>query len=61
MFSKEKLFEELNNVFGDSERSCTPDDATKLKYLEVCIKETLRLYQPPFNSRTITEEVKVGM
>ncbi|EFX81320.1 hypothetical protein DAPPUDRAFT_50258 [Daphnia pulex] len=36
--------EELNDVFGDSDRPCTIEDASKLKYLECCIKETLRLY-----------------
>ncbi len=36
--------EELNEVFGDSDRPCTMEDTTKLKYLECCIKESLRLY-----------------
>ena len=36
--------QELDEVFGDSDRPCTMEDAAKLKYLEACIKEGLRLY-----------------
>jgi len=43
-FFQELVREELNEVFGDSERPCNLEDASKLKYLESCIKETLRLY-----------------
>ena len=41
---QELVREELNEVFGDSDRPCNLEDASKLKYLESCIKETLRLY-----------------
>jgi len=62
IYIQQKLFNELNEVFeGDTERSCTFQDTTNLKYLECCIKESLRLYPSfPIIAREITEEVHVG-
>ena len=54
------VFQELDEVFGDSDRPCTMEDASKLKYLEACIKEGLRLYPSvPIIERTISEDVEV--
>ena len=48
-------------MFEDSDRSCTPQDAAELKYLECCIKEAMRLYPSiPAVMRTITEDTKIG-
>ena len=53
--------DELDQVFGDSDRPCTTQDVAELKYLECCIKETMRLYPSvPAVMRYMTEDVDVG-
>lgn len=53
--------EELHEVFGESDRACTMADIPKLKYLECCIKESLRLYPAvPNFKRIITEDFELG-
>ena len=55
------MVEELAEVFGDSGRAPDLADLAKLKYLERCIKETLRLYpSAPFLERAIDTEVQLG-
>lgn len=57
-----KCIEEIDAVFGDDkDRSPTMQDLREMRYLEQCIKETLRLYPSvPLIARRITEDIKVG-
>ncbi|PZC83859.1 hypothetical protein B5X24_HaOG200059 [Helicoverpa armigera] len=55
---QDKVYEELQGVFGDSDRPVTPEDLPSLKYLEAVIKETLRMYPPvPFIVRQVQKDV----
>lgn len=58
---QKKIFEELIEVCGDSKRPITLEDLPNLKYLERCIKESLRLYPPVhFISRSLDENVTLS-
>jgi cytochrome P450 family 4 len=60
-FVKQLVLQEVDAVFGDSDRDCSVQDAAELKYLECCIKETLRLYPSvPAIMRCLTEDIEIG-
>jgi len=58
---QDRVRDELFQVFGESDRWCTRNDLGQLKYLECCIKESLRLYPSvALFTRMTTEDVKIG-
>lgn len=58
---KEKCLQEIDTIFGDSDRPCTFQDTLEMKYLERCIMETLRMYPPvPAIAREIQQDLPLG-
>jgi len=57
-----KVQEELEQIFGsDKDRPVTMEDLTRMKYLELCIKESLRIYPSvPFIGRAIKTDCPLG-
>ncbi|CAH2097054.1 unnamed protein product [Euphydryas editha] len=57
---QEKVFQELNNVFGDDDRDVTKQDLSQLCYLEAVLKETMRIYPiVPVTARYLDRDVKL--
>ncbi|XP_077266484.1 cytochrome P450 4C1-like isoform X2 [Temnothorax americanus] len=57
---QEKVHEELDEIFGDSDTPASVKELSQLKYLERVIKETLRLFPSvPLITRKLTEDVKL--
>lgn len=57
---QERVVKEINTVILQPE-SVNIDNLNSLKYLEQCIKETMRLYPSiPLIARKLSEDVKLG-
>ncbi|XP_016772392.1 cytochrome P450 4G11 isoform X1 [Apis mellifera] len=58
---QEKVIQELDEIFGDSDRPATFQDTLEMKYLERCLLETLRMYPPvPLIAREIKTDLKLA-
>ena len=58
---QEKVVQELNEIFGDSDRAATFQDTLEMKYLERCLMETLRMFPPvPIIARQLKEDLKLA-
>lgn len=51
----------MDRIFGDDDRPPSMNDLREMRYLEMCIKETLRLYPSvPLMARKVTEDIQCG-
>jgi cytochrome P450 family 4 len=60
--TQKKAFDEIRNVIGDDvNRPVSQNDLNNLNYLDLCIKESLRIYPSvPIYGRKIHENVEIS-
>lgn len=55
------MCQELEDIFGDSNRPVTFEDIQNLKYLDQVVHETWRLYPPiPLIAKQPTKDIELG-
>ncbi|EEC03678.1 cytochrome P450, putative [Ixodes scapularis] len=56
-----KVQRELDEIFKDNpDREVTMDDLRRMKYLEACLKEAMRLFPPiPYIGRVLVEDIEL--
>ena len=58
---QQKVVDEMKEVFGDAETQIDYDSLNQLTYLDLVIKETMRLFPVlPVSARKSTGDVEVG-
>ena len=58
---QKKLHEEMDEIFGGTNRPATMADIAKMKYLECVMKECLRLYPSvPQIARLVEEDTEIS-
>ncbi|XP_058814197.1 cytochrome P450 4g15-like [Topomyia yanbarensis] len=58
---QDRVYKEIKQIFGDSNRKATFNDTLEMKYLERVIFETLRMYPPvPIIARKLTQDVRLA-
>lgn len=58
---QKKVIAEVDQIFGSSDRDCTNDDLKQMKYLEKCLKESLRMFPSvPFFARKVEKDVVIS-
>lgn len=58
---KEKAAQEVRDILGDTPRPVTADDVPKLIFINMCLKEVLRLYPiAPIIARNCSEDFLLG-
>lgn len=58
---QQRAAEEVREVIGDEQQEITYDDLAKLKYVEMCLKDVLRLFPiAPYILRRTTEDTEIG-
>jgi cytochrome P450 len=59
---QQKVFDEISEVFSDESVEVDHDSIGKLKYLDMVVKEILRLFSPiPISARQTIDELDIGL